>query len=353
MKITYDEILNEMKNAFFNKCGKNFDSLSDVGLRLQAVASELYSLSCYGDYILKQAFPQTANGEYLDKHAQLRNTERKSESKARVVLRFSIPEPRDSEVLIPAGTICACWDKPYIQFATVSPATINVGSTGVNISAEALSSGREYNVAENKITVMVNPPTGVSSVNNNKRADGGCDEESDEMLRQRLVNSYSVPASGLTLKSMAEVVEKLDEVLECKVFKNNSTLSIYVRTASNDITGNLRTAIVNCFGFADMLGLGISLSCARPVLVSLSAHCKLNSSRNDSTIAKIKSIVDGAISANGIGNSLDFEELAHKCLKLEEVEQISFNCDEAENGIIPVSNNEYLCLENFEVIVNE
>ena len=42
LKITYDEILNNMKNAFYEKSGENVDLMSDLGARFQAVASELY-----------------------------------------------------------------------------------------------------------------------------------------------------------------------------------------------------------------------------------------------------------------------------------------------------------------------
>ena len=46
------------------------------------VASEIYSVCAYGDYIFRQGFPQTATGAYLDKHAQLRSITRKKAARA-------------------------------------------------------------------------------------------------------------------------------------------------------------------------------------------------------------------------------------------------------------------------------
>lgn len=353
MRTTYDEILETMKTTFYEKCGKNFDNLSDVGLRMEAIASELYSLSCYGDYILNQAFPQSATGSYLDKHATLRNTARKKATKAKVMLSFEIPEPATEEIRVPYGTICACQDKPYIQFATDRSGYLKVGETTVEVEAIALGYGESYNVAKETISIMVNPPTGVSSVINKKSAYGGCDDESDEMLRTRLVNSYKVPASGFTLRSMANVVEQLDDVLECRILKNENTLDVYVKTPNSTISESLSQSIMNTFGCAEMLGFGINIISVSPVLISLTARCSLNSKRSDNINDKIYSIVKEVISANGIGQALDFEELAHRCLKLEEVEQISFECENGENGVIVIGNDEYLRLENFEVIINE
>ena len=101
LKITYDEILNNMKNAFYEKSGENVDLMSDLGARFQAVASELYSLSCYGDYILRQSFPQTASGTELDYHAALRDITRKSASKSSGELTFYVDEPIETELTVP------------------------------------------------------------------------------------------------------------------------------------------------------------------------------------------------------------------------------------------------------------
>ena len=44
---------------------------------MYALAAQIYSLYIQADWVARQAFPQTAEGEYLDCHAQLRSLERK------------------------------------------------------------------------------------------------------------------------------------------------------------------------------------------------------------------------------------------------------------------------------------
>lgn len=65
MNLTYEEILENMKKAYFDECKVNVDNMSDLGKRFETVASELFALSCYGDYIFKQAFVQTATENTL------------------------------------------------------------------------------------------------------------------------------------------------------------------------------------------------------------------------------------------------------------------------------------------------
>ena len=58
--ISYDEILQNMRTAYFNECGPYPDMNTKIGVSLKAVASELCNLSVYTDYALKQSNWKTA-----------------------------------------------------------------------------------------------------------------------------------------------------------------------------------------------------------------------------------------------------------------------------------------------------
>ena len=92
MKSTYNEILQNMKTAYNKELGREIAENSIDEKKLEAIASELYGLSCYGDFILKQAFVQTATGGYLDRHGALRDCKRKLGTKAKGTLTFGINE---------------------------------------------------------------------------------------------------------------------------------------------------------------------------------------------------------------------------------------------------------------------
>ena len=55
MKSTYNEILQNMKAVYNKEIGREIAENSIDEKKLEAIASELYGLSCYGDFILKQA----------------------------------------------------------------------------------------------------------------------------------------------------------------------------------------------------------------------------------------------------------------------------------------------------------
>lgn len=89
MKSTYNEILQNMKAAYNKELGRKLLKIL-LMKKLEAIASELYGLSCYGDFILKQAFVQTATGGYLDRHGALRDCKESLALKQRVRLHLAL-----------------------------------------------------------------------------------------------------------------------------------------------------------------------------------------------------------------------------------------------------------------------
>ena len=70
---TVDEIFEEMLSCFGEKTGVELEAGCDLAVRLYAAAAQVYALYVQADWVARQAFPQTAEGEYLDLHAQLRS----------------------------------------------------------------------------------------------------------------------------------------------------------------------------------------------------------------------------------------------------------------------------------------
>lgn len=342
-----------MRKTFFEKCGMDIDEMGDAGMRMKAVASELFSLSCYGDYIMKQAFVQTATGEYLDMHADIRNTSRKTEKKATVKLTFKIPEPLDTLMIIPRNTICSCSDNPYIQFATVRSAIIRAGESEAEAEAEALYANELHNVEAGKIDTLVNPPAGISSVINNSPATGGFSGENDEMLRKRLMKTYKVPSSGFSLISMASVIEAFDEVIECQIFKNNSVLDVYVKTPNNTVSQELRDKITDSLMVTELLGMSFNIIPCTPTDVSFTVKIQTNPRCHKEIEKQVEKVVSDIVSANEIGRSFELDRLVQACLRLEGIENVIINSNIDESGIIPLYNDSYLCLKSVEVTKDE
>lgn len=74
--ITLEEIYGGLAAEFQARTGKTAGASSELAVRFYAVAAQIYALYVQGEWTRRQCFPQTAQGEDLDKHAKLRGIAR-------------------------------------------------------------------------------------------------------------------------------------------------------------------------------------------------------------------------------------------------------------------------------------
>ena len=262
--ISYDEILQNMRTAYFDECGLYPDMNTRVGVRLKAVASELCNLSAYTDYALKQSSWKTATGAYLDAIAAECSIERRSGAKANGTLTFSINEPIDNAVEIPQGTICCKSKKRFVQYETVEKGVILPGEVSCTVKARALANGEEYNAKGNEISIMVTPPNSVANVCNYEKFTGGYDDERDEVLRSRIKDRLKYPANGVNIDFERALIENLSTVHSCNIVFQNGNVLVYLRTYSGEITQQEISQVKEILGYYELMGQSISVCAATP-----------------------------------------------------------------------------------------
>ena len=211
---TYEEIVQNMMNNFKLRAGYSADEASDVGIRIRVLAGEIYNLKAYFEWIKRQAFPQTAQGEYLDYHAQMRGLERKTAQKAVGSLLFSLPEVSTVKVEIPAGTIVSTSGEEPISFQTTEYAYIDIGQKTVTVSAEAVEGGVKGNVIGKLVSVIVTMTADNLTVTNLTAFTQGADAEDDETLRSRIINSLKFIING-TNNEYYSMLAKTVSGVEC------------------------------------------------------------------------------------------------------------------------------------------
>ena len=133
---TVDEIFGEMLVCFGERTGMEVDQGCDLAVRLYAAAAQIYAMYLQADWVARQAFPQTAEGDYLDLHAQLRGLERKQASHAAGTLRFFADQAAETPREIPLGTVCMT--AGLVRFETTRAAVLPVGQLQVDVPARAL-----------------------------------------------------------------------------------------------------------------------------------------------------------------------------------------------------------------------
>lgn len=352
MNKTYEEILEGMKNAYFSACSERVDENSAVSKRFEAVASELFALSCYGDYIFRQAFIQTATGGHLDEHGAVRNCLRKTASKAQGVLTFYVDEPALEKILIGKNTVCSAENSPYLQYATVEESMINAGETSVCVKAQALETGYDYNADAGEITVMVNAPVGVSGVRNESAFSGGYDDESDSSFRDRIMKHYSISANGVSTQSIENVVMMLDFVTDCYIpnAQNPGKIVAIVATKTNSLSSAQSEQIKNAIGISELTGADVDVQVAQLQNFSITVEADIRAGFNKEEIKnQIEDTVREFCSACRIGRALILNTISKKMLSLEGISSFNVYSNEAFGEVVPCESKSCLHLEKLVV----
>lgn len=355
MKTTVEKILNNMKKAYFDETGKEIAMFSDTDNRLKAAAAELYAVYTYADYIFKQAFVQTAAGKYLDYHAELRGLERKKASKAEGSLSFALNEPVENDVIIPKGTVCSVSERPFIQFITEEAAVIKAGELSAQASAAALSSGCRFNAAANEITNIVNPPKFVSSVTNISPFTGGTDDESDEGLRERLLNVYKYESNALNEASVKNIVIGCDGVMDAYIFKYGSYIEVCMKTPKNNIAYemDILKAVSGKLTFFELLGIDCIYSSAIEKKFNVSVDIKAYSGADFDKVRKaVEDCVTDYCKKEKIGAEISEADIAMAAAGIDFTDEVNVFLTPSVSGSVSCGTKEFLKLADLQVTVH-
>ena len=190
----WTEIYEQMRGTFAQRAGFVPSEGCDSAVRLYALAAELQSLLMQADWVLDQSFPQTAQGMYLDYHAETRGITRGAAEKAAGVIRFAAADKVTAACPIEKSTVCMTAEG--VRFETTEDAAIAVGSQWVDVPAQAAEAGAGGNVIAGTVTLLSAMPVGVVQCTNPTAFSGGCDAESDEALHGRVLASYQRLPNG-------------------------------------------------------------------------------------------------------------------------------------------------------------
>ena len=208
--ITLEEIYQELAAEFQAQTGKNAGSSSELAVRFYAVAAQIYSLYVQEEWTRRQCFPQTATGEDLDKHAQLRGIARRQAAKATGTVRFYVNGQQETETEVPKGTVCMT--AAGVRFLTTQTVAVKAGASYADAPVIADTAGAAGNVGANTIVFMALPPMRIVACANPKPLTNGLDQEGDEELRTRVLATYQRLANGANNAFYRQAAMSFDEV---------------------------------------------------------------------------------------------------------------------------------------------
>lgn len=261
---TQSEYFSEMMDALREKSGRAMGEHSEPAMRLRVLASELEALGAEASWIWRQSFPQTADGERLDAFAELRGLKRTEGSAASGSVRFFTDGA--ASVSVPAGTAVMSTD--LSRFETTAAITIPTGSEYGDAPAVAALSGAAGNVAAGEICLIAEPPVGVIACRNIDAFVGGCEAESDESLRGRLIDDYRTASGTMNAAYYQRLALSVDGVVKATVYPRAygaGSLGLYLAGKDGAVSNAVRQNVL------DLMNAEREI-CVIPYLLSISTR---------------------------------------------------------------------------------
>lgn len=217
--ITLEEIYQGLAAQFQAQTGQSAGGSSELAVRFYAVAAQLYSLYIQAEWTRRQCFPQTAQGEELDKHAQLRGIDRRKAVPAAGTVRFYVDQARETAAEVPQGTVCMT--AGGVRFITDEDAAVAAGELFCEVGVTAAEAGEAGNVGQGAVVYMALPPAGIVACANPEAMAGGRDREGDEALRERVLATFRRLANGANNAFYHQAAMSFDGVAAVTVLPRN------------------------------------------------------------------------------------------------------------------------------------
>jgi len=204
-----------MRLDFVRRTGATAGDECDLAARMYALAAQIYALQVQGEWVRRQSFPQTAQGAYLDHHAAMRGLTRKPAARAQGMVRFSMDTAVSYTRAISMGTVVMTEDG--LRFKTTRTGLIGAGEMWVDTPVQAEEAGVVGNVPAGAVTRFAVAPVSAITCTNPEAFSGGAEEEGDEALRDRVLESFRLLPNGANAAYYRQLVLSDGEVAKAVV----------------------------------------------------------------------------------------------------------------------------------------
>lgn len=336
---TVEELYSDMLTDFTARTGMEIAGGGDLSARLYAAAAQIYGLYVQADWVNRQCFPQTAQGEYLDHHAQLRALERKAASCAWGVVRFYGDGASTMDRDIPAGTVCMT--PGLVRFATTRDGVLAAGESHVDVPVQAVESGAAGNVIAGSVRVLSAAPVGITGCTNPQAMSGGTDAEGDEQLRARILDSFLRLPNGANSAFYEQGALSFDEVTAAVALPRNrgvGTVDVVVATAQGVPEQELLDRL-NVY-FRERREIAVDVAACAPETVQVDVSVRIESADLEQTAAQVEQALRDWFSGQRLGESVLRAKLGSIIFAVDGVENYALSQPAAdmvmEKGQLPV-----------------
>lgn len=335
---TYDNILKGMENTYKEHTGFVPDENSDTGIRMRVLAGEVFNLGSQLDWLKKQMFAPTAEGVYLDYHAEERGIERKKAVKARGYVTFAIEYTINEDVIVPKGTVVSTDDEVPLRYITLQQGTIKKGSVNVTVPVEAEKGGKDYNVAIGKIICAVTSLQNIIQVYNMSPALGGTDEESDESLRERILYLHYHHNNGTNTayyKNLAESVEGVYSAGVIPKARGAGTVDVYISRYASDASTDLVNEVQELISREREVNVNVQVRTATKSNATIHLYLDVEEKYDFETVREnVIFMATEYVNGLGVGNPFYLSKLGVLIQQVEGVKGFIYDMDDSYNLLV-------------------
>lgn len=332
-----EEIYEDMKQTYEERCSVVLNDSGEMALRIYTVAAQIFAMETQAEFVKNQAFPQYAEGEYLDLHATIRGLARTGETHAVGEIRFYVSATSTTAIEIPQGTVCT--DVSGTEFETTELGTISAGSLYCSVAAQAKLGGENGNVPAGEITYMLLAPTGVSACNNISAFVGGSVSETDESLRARIIASYNALPNGANIAYYEQQALSIDGVYAVQVLpkvRGAGTVDIVIASSDGVPSSDVIAKVQELIEEQREICVDISVYAPTTKATAIKINLLCDTSLYDTVEEKITEYFSGAL----LGKAVLLADIANVVYSIDGVsnyEIITPSADvAATDGVLPI-----------------
>lgn len=334
-----EQLYSDMLADFTMRTGMEVSTGGDLSARLYAVAAQLCALYAQADWVSRQCFPQTAQGEYLDRHAQLRALERKQASCAEGKVRFFGDEGAETERSIPAGTVCMTVG--LVRFETTCDGVLPAGESYVDLPVQAVEPGVSGNVRAGSITTLAAAPVGITGCINPTALTGGGDAEGDEMLRQRILDSFRRLPNGANAAFYEREALTFEGVAAAAALPRNrgvGTVDVVIAAPGGMPEESLLKQVQQ--HFEQCREIAVDVRAIPPEPVQVNVRVQVSCRQQDEVFPEVEQAVRGWFQGQRLGQNVLRAQLTSLVFGVDGVENCMVSAPEADllltKGQLPV-----------------
>lgn len=222
-----EEIYSDLETNFKQNTNKvtDFSVGSVIRAILKAVAATIFELWYFVSDAVKLAFISTTRDEYLDGKANDYGLTRKPSLYAKGTVTFFRLTPSNTVITIPKGSLVTRQYPTLLEYRTTQEAVINEYIESIDVPVECTVPGAIGNTISNTINLISSSIPGVDGVINKSPISGGVEEESDDDLRVRVLNTFKGAKVG-TNTWYEELAKSVPGVFSAKVVGNRGPGSV-------------------------------------------------------------------------------------------------------------------------------